>query len=151
MRVSIRSSFQRAPSTETGAPRKGFSLVEIIVAMLLLAIAVSSLAGLMYSVSQSSMKVTGAAYRNGVLMREINRLVAVPYDQLPVGSYNFSTSSGDYPHSLFVMVAEPVAKLKTVQVIVTPVNPIYKPDTMNFTRTNPRTSKVLCTFCTDRP
>ncbi len=152
MRVSLRNSVNRAvPRPETGGPRKGFALIEVIVAMVLLAIAVSSLAGLMYSVSQSSMKVTGAAYRNGVLMHAVNRLIALPYDSLPVGSASSSTSSGQYPHSLIVTVAEPAAKLKTVRVIVTPVNPNYKPDTMNFIRTNPRTSKVLCTICTDKP
>lgn len=150
MRVSLRNSVNRAvPRPETGGPRKGFALIEVIVAMVLLAIAVTSLAGLMYSVSQSSMKVTGAAYRNGVLMHEVNRLIALPYGSL--GSGSFSTSTGAYPHSRIVTVEEPAANLKTVQVIITPVNPNYKPDTVNFTRTNARTSKVLCTICTDRP
>lgn len=118
--------------------------------MVLLAITVSSLAGLMYSVSQSSMKVTGSAYRNGVLMHEVNRLIALPYDSLAVGSTSFSTSTGAYAHTRIVTVAEPAAKLKTVQVIVTPVNHNYKPDTVTFTRTNARTSKVLCTICVDK-
>lgn len=148
MRVSLRNSVNsvgRHP--ETAGSRKGFSLVEVIVSMVLLAIAVSSLATLMYSVSQSSMKVTGAAYRNGVLMHEVNRLIALPYDSLAVGSTSFSTTGGAYPHTRIVTVAEPVAKLKTVQVVVTPTNPIYKPDTLKFTRTNAKTSKVLCTIC----
>jgi prepilin-type N-terminal cleavage/methylation domain-containing protein len=152
MRVSLRSSVKRTvPRSQTGGSRKGFALIEVIVAMVLLAIAVSSLAGLMYSVSQSSMKVTGAAYRNGVLMHEVNRLIALPYDSLAVGSASYSTSIGAYPHSRIVTVAEPAEKLKTVEVIVTPVNPLYKPDTVSFTRTNARTSKVLCTICTDKP
>lgn len=152
MRVSLRSSVTCAvPNPEIGGPRKGFSLIEVIVAMVLLAIAVSSLAAMMYSVSTSSKKVTGAAYRNGVLMHEVNRLIALPYDQLAVGSSSFSVTDGPYPHSRIVTVAEPADKLKTVQVVITPVNPNYKPDTVNFTRTNARTSKVLCTICTDKP
>jgi hypothetical protein len=30
-------------------------------------------------------------------------------------------------------------------VVITPTNPKYKPDTVNFTRTKARTSKALCT------
>src|SRR3990170_6307944 len=131
--------------------RQGFTLIEVIVSMILLAIAVSSLSGLTHSVSQSSIKVTGAAYRNGVLMHEVNRLIALPYDSLAVGTSGTTVTAGNYPHSRLITIAEPAEKVKTVSVIVTPTNPLYKPDTLNFTRTNPRTSKVLCTICNDKP
>ena len=69
--------------TVASEPRKGFVLVEVIVAMMILAIADSSLAALMYSVSQSGMIATGNAYRNAVLMHEVNRLEGIPYDSIP--------------------------------------------------------------------
>ncbi|MEO7822994.1 MAG: prepilin-type N-terminal cleavage/methylation domain-containing protein [Gemmatimonadaceae bacterium] len=147
MRISLRHNANPRNQFETIGPRKGFSLIEVIVAMVLLAIAVSSLAKMMYSVSQSSMKVTGSAYRNGVLMHEVNRLIALPYDSLAVGSLSYSATSGAYPHTRVVTITEPVAKLKAVKVVVTPSNPLYKPDTLQFTRTNAKTSKVLCTIC----
>jgi hypothetical protein len=151
MRISLRvsrSSECTAPAATT-APRKGIALVEVIVAMVLLAVTVSALAPLMYSVSRSTMKVTGNAYRNGVLMHEVNRLIALPYTQLPVGTATYSVSTGAYPHTRVVTVTEPAEKLKIVRVVVTPVNPIYKPDTVVFNRTRARTSKYLCTTCTD--
>ena len=151
MKVTLRSTRRLESGVETHSPRRGFTLVEVIVSMVLLAIAVSSLAGLTHSVSQSSIKVTGAAYRNGVLMQEINRLVALPFDQLGVGTTSFSTASGNYPHSRIVTVDSVRTNVKTVKVIVTPTNPLYKPDTLQFTRTNARTSRVLCTICNDRP
>jgi prepilin-type N-terminal cleavage/methylation domain-containing protein len=152
MRVSLRGSIPcPVPNPEMGGRRKGFTLIEVIVAMVLLAVAVSSLAAMMYSVSTSSKKVTGAAYRNGVLMHEVNRLIALPYDSLAVGSSSIYVTDGVYQHNRVITVAEPTAKLKTVQVVITPFNPDYKPDTVRFTRTNARTSKVLCTICTDRP
>lgn len=147
MRISLRRIANPENHSETIGPRKGFSLIEVIVSMVLLAIAVSSLATMMYSVSQSSMKVTGSAYRNGVLMHEVNRLIALPYDSLAVGTLSFSATSGAYPHTRTVTITEPAAKLKTVKVIVRPSNPMYKPDTLKFTRTNAKTSKVLCTIC----
>jgi prepilin-type N-terminal cleavage/methylation domain-containing protein len=134
--------------TVTREPRKGFVIVEVIVAMVLLAVAVASLASLIYSVSQSSLIATGNAYRNGVLMQEVNRLEGLPYDSIPTGSSSVSVSTQPYPHTTAVTVTEPVAAvMKTVKVVITPTNLKFKPDTVIFTRTKARTSKVLCTDC----
>jgi prepilin-type N-terminal cleavage/methylation domain-containing protein len=148
MRLSLRAA---GSERQVESSRRGFSLIEVIVAMILLAIAVSSLAALTHSISQSSIKVTGAAYRNGVLMHEVNRLIALPYDSVAVGVSSYSATSGPYPHTRLITVAEPAPnKLKTVSIIVTPTNQLYKPDTLRFSRTNAKTSKVLCTICNDQ-
>jgi len=149
MRIFVRRLTNAAPGSSTGStPRKGFVLVEVIVAMVLLAVAVSSLAALVYSVSKSGRIATGNAYRNGVLMQEVNRLEGIPYDSIAVGSSYTTVSSAPYPHTRTVTVAEPVANVvKSVKIVITPANPIYKPDTVAFTRTKSRTSKVLCTDC----
>ena len=149
MRISLRSS-RRGPAAAVSRkcePRAGFVLAEIIVAMVLLAIAVSSLAGMVWSISKSGIKTTGDAYRNGVIMHEVNRLEGLPYDSIPDGTFTYSVTSGSYPHSRVVTVAEPVVNLKTIRVVVTPTNSKFKPDTVKFTRTRARTSKVLCTTC----
>jgi prepilin-type N-terminal cleavage/methylation domain-containing protein len=149
MRISIRRS-QRAPATATQSREssKGFVLVEVIVAMVLLAIAVSSLAALVGSVSHSGIRTTGDAYKNGVLMQEVNRLEGIPYDSIPSGTVSVSVSTGPYAHTRVVTVTEPsVQVLKTIKVVVTPVNKNYKPDSVSFIRTKARTSHVLCTDC----
>lgn len=132
-----------------GEPRKGFVLVEVIVAMVILAIAVSSLAALMYSVSQSGMVATGNAYRNGVLMHEVNRLEGIPYDSITCcGTSTITVSTAPYKHTRVITVAEPVVNvIKTVQIVITPTNTKLKPDTVSFTRTRSRTSKALCKTC----
>jgi Tfp pilus assembly protein PilV len=149
MRTFIRTSERAAVvAPQSGRTRKGIALVEVIVAMVLLAIAVSSLAGLVYSVSQSGQKNTGNAYRNGMLMLEVNRLEGIPYDSIAVGTTTYQVSGGNYAHTRTIIVAEPIAqKVKTVKVILTPTNTRFKPDTVSFTRTKARTSKVLCTTC----
>ncbi|HVS60817.1 MAG TPA: prepilin-type N-terminal cleavage/methylation domain-containing protein [Gemmatimonadaceae bacterium] len=150
MKISLRKFSRAAKSTSahSAKQRKGFVIVEVIVAMVLLAVAVSSLAALMYSISQSGMVATGSAYRNGVLMHEVNRLEAIPYDSIAVGSASFNVSTAPYPHTRVITVAEPVANIiKTVKVVITPTNAKYKPDTVSFTRTKARTSKALCTTC----
>ena len=150
MRLSVRNFNRATPTatTVTSEPRKGFVLVEVIVAMVLLAVAVSSLAALKYSVSHSGIVATGNAYRNGVLMHEINRLEATPYDSIPNGTSSVTVSTAPYPHTRVITVTEPAVQVvKTVRVVITPANVKYKPDTVNFIRTKARTSRVLCTDC----
>ncbi|HMG00387.1 MAG TPA: prepilin-type N-terminal cleavage/methylation domain-containing protein [Gemmatimonadaceae bacterium] len=149
MRISLRSLDRAAKATSAvGEPRKGFALIEVIVAMVLLAVAVSSLAALMYSVSQNGMKATGNAYRNGVLMHEVNRLEGIPYDSIAIGSSSVAVSTMPYPHTRVITVTEPVARtIKSITVVITPVNAKFKPDTVSFIRTRARTSRALCTTC----
>ena len=133
---------------KSATQRTGFVMVEVIVAMVLLAVAVTSLAAMLYSISQSGMIATGNAYRNGVLMNEVNRLEGIPYDSVAVGSSSYSVSTAPYPHSTAITVSEPVANtIKTVTVVITPTNLKYRPDTLSFMRTKARTSKALCTTC----
>ena len=131
-----------------GRNRMGIALVEVIVAMVLLGIAVSSLAGLVYSISQSGLKNTGNAYRNGMLMLEVNRLEGIPYDSIPVGTTTYQVTGGNYAHTRVITVAEPIVqKVTTIRIVLTPTNSRFKPDTVSFTRTKAKTSKVLCTTC----
>ena len=147
MRISLRSS-SRAPGVATiQNGRKGFVIVEVIVAMVLLGVAITSLAALVWSVSASGTRTTGDAYKNGVLMQEVNRLEGLPYDSVANGTFSYAVSSGVYAHSRVVTIAEPVANIKTIRIVISPTNLKFKPDSISFTRTRARTSKVLCKTC----
>jgi hypothetical protein len=150
MRISIRRSLRAAQAAPARESRKGFVIVEVIVAMVILAVAVSSLAALVLSVSKSGIKTTGDAYRNGVMIQELNRLEGIPYDSVRTGTSTVSVTGGNYPHTRVITVTEPTLNvIKSIKIIVTPVNPRYKPDTATFIRTKARTSHVLCTDCAD--
>jgi hypothetical protein len=150
MRISIRRSLRAAQAAPARESRKGFVIVEVIVAMVILAVAVSSLAALVLSVSKSGIKTTGDAYRNGVMIQELNRLEGIPYDSVRTGTSTVSVTGGNYPHTRVITVTEPTLNvIKSIQIIVTPVNPRYKPDTATFIRTKARTSHVLCTDCAE--
>ena len=128
--------------------RKGFVLVEVIVAMVILAVAVSSLAGLVYSVSRSGIKTSGDAYKNGVLIHEVNRLEGIPYDSIPLGHTQVMVSTGNYAHTRDIYVDNVVNNvIKSIRIVITPVNKAFKADSVSFVRTKSRTSRVLCTDC----
>ena len=102
--------------------RKGFVIVEVIVAMVLLAVAVTSLAALLTSISRSGMVATGNAYRNGVLMNEVNRLEGLPFDSVRVGSSSVVVSALPYPHTRAIQVDSTATNIKVISVIITPSN-----------------------------
>jgi len=149
MRIFTRKSHRNAPVTVRNSEgRQGFVLVEVIVAMVLLAVAVSSLAALVYSVSHSGIRTSGDAYKNGVLMQEVNRLEGIPYDSIHVGSSSVTVTGGQYPHTRTVAVTEPQANvIKSIKVVIKPTNSQFKADSVSFIRTKSRTSRVLCTDC----
>ena len=150
MRIFTRKSHRNAPvSVRNIEGRKGFVLVEIIVAMVLLAVAVSSLAALVYSVSHSGIRTSGDAYKNGVLMQEVNRFEGIPYDSIAVGTFSVPpVTSGPYPHTRTVTVTNVQDNvIKSIKIVIKPTNPQYKADSVNFIRTKSRTSRVLCTDC----
>jgi hypothetical protein len=150
LKISLRNfaEAEHLPTPPSATRRKGFVIVEIIVAMVLLAIAISSLAALLYTISQSGMVATGNAYRNGVLMSAVNTFEGMPYDSVAVGTQSSSVATGPYPNTRSVIVTEPVVGVvKNIKVIITPTNPKYKPDTVTFIRTKARTSKALCKTC----
>lgn len=125
--------------------RDGFILLEVLVAMVMLGIVLSSLAAMMFAVSRRAITSTGFAYRNAVLMREVNRLEALPYDSLAVGSASVTVPEMPYPHTRVVSITSPSLSVKKVTLVITPVNSLYKPDTVSFTRTLPATTTSLTT------
>jgi len=146
--LSLRKSDQSDATLHSGRDRKGFVLVEVIVAMVILAVAVSSLAGLVYSVSRSGIRTSGDAYRNGVLIQEVNRLEGIPYDSIATGTQSYTVSTGQYAHTRVITVAETQPNvIKAIKIVITPTNKSYKPDSISFIRTKSRTSRVLCTDC----
>jgi pilin/secretion family protein with methylation motif len=151
MTIKLFGKFARPSSQRTRAQtdrrRRGIGLVEVLAAMVILAVTLTSLAPLVYSVSRSTLTVTGRVYRNGVLMQEVNRLVALPYDNLTVGTTSVSVSSRPYPHTRTITISEPVANLKIVKVKIVPLSSAFAPDSVTFKRTKARTSKYLCTTC----
>jgi len=72
-------------------PRRGFSLIEVIVAMTLLSGVFISLGGMMIKLSQRSHVSDIIAKRTAALTQEANRFNALPYDSL----YNDKVSMAD--------------------------------------------------------
>ena len=121
--------------------REGVSLVEVIVAMTLLGVALTSLAGLTFQAARRASTVAADSYRQGVLMQEVNRLAAVPFASLASGCTTVST--GTFPHTRCATVTTISSKMKSVRVVVTPTQANVLPDTVTFDRTKAPTGNPL--------
>ena len=127
--------------------KKGFILMEVVVGITLLALILTPLAAMVFKITKRSHTIIGNAYRNGVLMEQVNLLESLPYDSLAVGTTTSTTTDKPYPRTVKVTVAQYYVKWqmkgKTVVLVITPTNPLYKPDTTKFVRTTANTLTAL--------
>ncbi len=124
-------------------PPPGFVLLEVIIAMTILGIVLSSLAAMLFQVSRHAIRATGGAYRNGILLQEVNRLEALPFDSLALGTTSVVVSAMPYPHTATVTIALPKVNIKSVKVVIAPAISIYKKDSALFIRTNAVTTTAF--------
>ncbi len=127
--------------------RKGFILMEVVVAMTLLALLLTPLAAMVFKITARSHTIIGNTYRNGVLMEQVNLLESLPYDSLATGTTTSTITSMPYPRTVSVTVSVYYTKYqlkgKKVTLIITPTNPLYRPDTTKFIRSSAATLTAL--------
>lgn len=103
--------------------KRGFSMIEVMVAMVLLAIVLLGLAPITLSMARQTRLSTTITQRTAVLAGEVDRLTAVDFTSLPsVGTACTSFSMSGFPHTKCITVADVNSKTKRVTVIVTPNN-----------------------------
>jgi Tfp pilus assembly protein PilV len=141
MKLLSRSAGQRR------GRRSGFILMEVIVAMTLLALIMTPLAAMVYKITARSHRSIGNTYRNAVVMEEVNLLESLPYDNLPSGTTTTTVTDKPYPYTMTVTIAQYYQKWqlkgKSVQLVITPANPLYRADTVKFIRSSANTLTAL--------
>ena len=144
---------RRAAASRVNAPRRrGFILLEVMVALTLLALVLTPLAAMVFKVTSRSHGIVGGSYRNAVLLDEVNYLESLHYDSLATGTTTTTVSTPPYPHTTTVVVSEvwktDIGKLKKVKIVITPTNSLYRPDTARFMRSMVMRSSI---FTADDP
>ena len=133
-------STQEEPRKSLRARRGGFILMEVIVAMTLLALIMTPLAAMVFKITARSHRSIGNTYRNAVVMKEVNLLESLAYDSLAAGTTTTTVSTEPYPYTKTLTIAQYYSRFmlkgKTVQLVITPANPLYRPDTVKFIRSS---------------
>lgn len=115
--------------------RRGFSLIEVIIAMVMLTIVVTSLAGLAVVVSKLGSRVAGTSYQTGLLTQEVDRAVAVPIESLAVklGQTTVDTPvTQPWPFARSISISGRADSL-TVRVAIRPLNLLQQGDSATQT------------------
>ena len=138
-----RSAFAR----RRGGKRGGFILMEVVVAMTLLALIMTPLAAMVFKISARSHRSIGNTYRNAVVMKEVNLLESLVYDSLATGTTTTVVNDHTYPYTKTVTVATYYTKWqlkgKSVMLVISPSNVLYRPDTVKFIRSSANTLRAF--------
>jgi len=128
--------------------RKGFSLIEVMVAMTVLSIVMMSLAKIGVSIAVKGRTNDIVAKRNAALQLEANKLGTVPFANL--GTWSTTTRAftlGGFTYTRRTTISSMNMYRYAVKVVVIPTLDPTKKDSVMFERTKPPVTSVLCTTC----
>jgi prepilin-type N-terminal cleavage/methylation domain-containing protein len=115
----------------------GFTLLEIMVAMTLLALALMGVARLNLDLARRFYALSGGAARDAVVTQQVNQFAAMPYDSLKGKAGTITVNKPPLPYTRKITVDSLSPKLRRVTIVVTPLNTVFKPDTVIIERTKP--------------
>lgn len=113
--------------------RSGFGLIEIIVALVVATIGMLGLAGMLLQIGRRSTQISGQNSRGAVATQVMNRLAALPYDQLPSAAGCTTVSGAPFSYTQCISVLTG-AGYKSIRLVITPANPRVRADTTYLTR-----------------
>jgi prepilin-type N-terminal cleavage/methylation domain-containing protein len=126
--------------------RAGFTVVEVLVAVVLLAVILTMLGGLTFSTSRQSVANANAATRQSTSLELVNMLTVLPYDMLVPGMACDTVGTIRNRYQRCVTVAAAGAGREVV-INTTPLQYRAAPSTVRFMRASPvPTQNPLCTL-----
>jgi hypothetical protein len=116
--------------------RKGIAVLEIMVAMIILSIGLLGAAGMTVSAARRASGLSTTSSRDGIILQELNKLAAVPYDSLTprVGCSTATTDNLTYTRCIAVTDITDGSGYKRVRLIVSPSTSWARPDTVYLNR-----------------
>ena len=142
----------RAAVRKASTARQGFSLIEIMVALTLLALVLSSLARLSLYVAVRARGNDAYAKRAAVLQLEANKLGALPMNSFATWSTifkdsNFTVNGFTYKRRITVSQTSSSPLQDSVKVVIIPSTSGVSADSAIIVRTKPNAATALCSGC----
>jgi len=127
--------------------RRGFSLIEVMIALTLMSVVLVSVAKIGTAMVTKGRQNDVLAKRNAVMQLEANKFGAVPFASL-AGWRTVDTllNQGDFSYTRKLSITKVTSQRYTVKVIIVPTIDATKKDSVVFDRTQPSNS-VLCVGC----
>lgn len=126
----------------------GFSLVEVITAMALLAIVMTLLSSLALTVGRRGRVNELVTKRNLALSQQVNRFRVMPLETVDtLTSATTQMLVGDFAFNRRLVVTRPASGRYTIRVVIQPVAGEFPADSVTIDRTRMATGSPLCTNC----
>lgn len=120
--------------------RAGFTLIESLVAMVLVSAILLLLAPSLFHVANERVTVDAAVLREAALRGEFNRLASFSFDDLLGQAGCTTVSDSDLPHTRCVSVTELSDQEREITIAITPSSSWIPADTLVMTRTDLETN-----------
>jgi prepilin-type N-terminal cleavage/methylation domain-containing protein len=115
----------------------GFSLVELLLAVTLLALLLVGVARLNFVLAQRFYKLSQTPARAGIIAQLLNQFEATPFDSLAAKAGTVTVNKPPLPYTRTVIVDSLSPTWRRVRIIITPVTTVFKADTITLQRTKP--------------
>ena len=112
----------------------GFTLIEVMVSITILAIGILVLGGLLARSSRAAEGASAVSYQTSVMAAAMGRFDALPFSQLAAGTTCATETAAPFPHTLCTTVTVVSPKVMQVKVKVTPTNTGTAADSVMFER-----------------
>ena len=116
---------------------RGFSLIEIVVAMMLLAFFLAGLAKVNFTIARRFYALSAGGPRSGIVSQNMNQFSAMPFDSLKGKAGTITINRPPMPYTRKITVDSLSPKMQRVTIVITPINTAFKPDTLVLQRSKP--------------
>jgi Tfp pilus assembly protein PilV len=126
------------PKKTQGSNKKGTAVIEIMVGILILAIGLLGAAGMTVTAARRASGLSTQSSRDGIILQELNKIAAMPYDSLSARAGCSTTTSGTLTYTRCIGVTDITDGngYKRVRLIVSPSTSWARPDTVYLNRAN---------------
>ena len=126
--------------------QSGFSLVEVVVAMILLGIILTALAGLTFRTAKQAVYNTDSTKAQAASLEMVNRFSALPFSSLAAAARCDTVGTTNNRFQRCVTVTT-VGNSAQVQVVTLPLQRSAPAITVRFNRVKPGSTNPLCIGC----
>jgi len=127
------------------ARRDGFTIVEVVMAIVLLGIIMTTLGGLTFHTARHAVTADNIAARQAASLDMVNRITALPYAQLTPGvACDSAGGVGNWYRRCATIT--PIANGMQVTVVTTPEQRGIPASTVTIVRSAPPAQNPLCTL-----
>ena len=115
--------------------RRGFSLIEVIITLVIFSAVILALCGLAFQVAKRATRATDQALVMSTLLAKVDRAATLPFDSLATSAGCDTTVSGTVSVQGCMTVFALTARLDSVRVVVQTSVPGTRPETVYMRRT----------------